>query len=215
MPRVNPNLLLVEGKNDQHVVYALRDRHGIPNCFEVFAHDGIDPLLEALPERLRESDRERIGVVVDADTSVGGRWDALRRILANAGYAALPQFPDSVGTIVPSADAFLPQVGIWIMPDNQGAGMLEHFLQFLVPAGDMLLPRALRTVAEIPLPERRFPEEHRAKAEIHTWLAWQEQPGQPYGTSITTRYLDGDRPQARQFADWMRRLFDVPAPPFP
>ncbi|MFN3648665.1 MAG: DUF3226 domain-containing protein [Armatimonadota bacterium] len=60
-----------------------------------------------------------------------------------------------------------------------------------------------------PPQERRFSEPRLRKAELHTWLAWQEEPGQPFGTSITARVLDGDRPQAREFIGWLRRLYEI------
>ncbi len=42
---------------------------------------------------------------------------------------------------------------------------------------------------------------------MRTWLAWQEEPGKPFGTAITARYLDADAPPAKALVDWMRRLF--------
>src|SRR5438094_123026 len=100
------SLLMVEGKNDRHVAYALRDSHGIPDCFEVRDHEGIHAMLEALPERLDESDRERLGVVLDADPDVGlaSRWAAVRNILLGHGYTAVPPHPDPQGTVLTAPD---------------------------------------------------------------------------------------------------------------
>jgi hypothetical protein len=95
------------------------------------------------------------------------------------------------------------------MPDNTLPGMLENFIQFLVPPDNALWPRAEECVAQIPEPERRFPPEHQIKAHVHTWLAWQEEPGTPLGLAITKRYLDADVPHAHQLMDWIRRLFDL------
>jgi hypothetical protein len=47
------------------------------------------------------------------------------------------------------------------------------------------------------------------KAQLHTWLAWQEQPGTPLGLAITNRYLDADALHAQQLMDWIRQLFDL------
>jgi DNA-binding transcriptional LysR family regulator len=57
------------------------------------------------------------------------------------------------------------------------------------------------------LPERRFREAHDAGARMRTWPAWQEEPGKPFGTAITARYLDAHAPPAKALVDWMRRLF--------
>ena len=95
------------------------------------------------------------------------------------------------------------------MPNNQFPGMLEDFIQFLVPAGDPLWARAADCLERIPEQDQRFPKEHQGKAHIHTWLAWQEEPGTPLGLAITKRYLDADAPHAQQLMGWIRRLFDL------
>lgn len=48
------------------------------------------------------------------------------------------------------------------------------------------------------------------KAMIHTWLAWQREPGRPMGLAITKRFLDPEAPSAMEFVAWVRRLFDLP-----
>jgi hypothetical protein len=44
-----------------------------------------------------------------------------------------------------------------------------------------------------------------AKARIHAWLSVQEEPGKPLGQAITSRYLDGRRPEATSFFAWLQR----------
>lgn len=53
------------------------------------------------------------------------------------------------------------------------------------------------------------PVAHQPKAHIHTWLAWQEEPGTPMGLAITKRYLNADAPYVQQLMDWISRLFDI------
>jgi hypothetical protein len=101
----------------------------------------------------------------------------------------------------------LPRVGVWDMPDNTLPGMLEDYLCFLVPAGDALFERAGRCVAEIPIDERRFAEAHLTKALIHTWLAWQDDPGTPLGQAITKRYFESEGPRVQGLLAWLTRLF--------
>ncbi|MGH2495980.1 MAG: DUF3226 domain-containing protein [Ktedonobacteraceae bacterium] len=55
----------------------------------------------------------------------------------------------------------------------------------------------------------RFRNAHESKARIHTWLAWQKEPGKPMGQAITARYLDADALHARQLIAWIRKLFDL------
>jgi len=98
-------------------------------------------------------------------------------------------------------------VGIWIMPDNQTNGILENFLRFLVPADSPLFEHVRSSVARIPAGERRFSQLAEPKAIIHTWLAWQEEPGRPLGTAITARYLDHEVAQVDILVSWLNRLF--------
>ena len=145
--------------------------------------------------------------MIDADDSPDARWQSLRDIFANAGYPNVPQRPDPDGTILDSPEeTFLPRAGVWIMPDNKSPGILEDFLRFLIPnQPNPLFAHAERSVATVP--ERRFTENDTPKALIHTWLAWQDEPGKPYGTAITAKFLDSRLPEAQALAGWLGRLF--------
>lgn len=59
--------------------------------------------------------------------------------------------------------------------------------------------------------ERRFRDEVTLKVRIHTWLAWQEDPGRPMGYAIGRGFLDPNAPSAIALVSWVRRLFDSPA----
>lgn len=204
---ISSNVLLVEGIDDLHVFWSLLERHQIPNAFTVRQKEGIDNLLSTLSVELRASELERLGIVVDADVDLGRRWQALCNVLVKAGYTSLPEEPDPLGTVIEEEGR--PSVGIWIMPDNTLPGMLEHFIGFLIPDGDMLWDRARLNVDSIPSEHCRFSEAHRIKAHVHTWLAWQPDPGTPLGKAITKRYLDADAEHAQRLMNWIRRLFTL------
>ena len=201
-------ILLVEGTDDENVVKHLSTHHGLPHIDEIAKLGGIEKLIESFPVRLKESDVEAVGIVVDADTNIRTRWDSLRSRLMAAGYLTVPENPGAQGTILtPPTDTLLPRVGIWLMPNNQTNGILEDFLRFLVPMPNPLLEHARESIDTIPDGHRRFATKDEPKALIHTWLAWQEAPGRPYGTAITTRCLDAGVPQATDFANWLRLLY--------
>jgi hypothetical protein len=204
------NYLLVEGNDDEHVLYSLLTHYQIPERFKIRNKQGIDKLLETLDVELKRSGLERLGIIVDADTNLLARWKGLRERLTHAGYDTLPATPDPNGTIIKQADQ--PIVGIWLMPDNTVPGMLEDFASFLISADDLLWPLADNVVHQVIARERRFSESHYMKARIHSWLAWQEEPGTPLGLAITRRYLDAAAPHAQQLATWIRQLFDLAAP---
>jgi len=95
------------------------------------------------------------------------------------------------------------------MPDNTIPGMIEHFIGLLRPKNDVLWPLAEKVVQQVANTDCRFPTTQMAKARIHTWLAWQKEPGMPMGQAITARYLDADAPHALRLISWIRDLFDL------
>jgi hypothetical protein len=199
-------LLVVEGPDDKHVLWAILKHHQFTPHFEVRDEGGFENLLRRLSVHLKPgSDVERFGIVVDADSQIRGRWESLTSILKKAGYANVPDSPDHLGTLLAHED--LPRLGVWIMPDNSLPGMLEDYLAFLVPMDDSLFVRAKQCVGEIPAEQRRFAEVHLTKALIHTWLAWQDDPGTPLGQAITKRYFDPEAPPVQSLLAWLARLF--------
>jgi len=210
--------LLVEGKNDKHVVWALCQQHNVPENFtvEMPSSDtgGIDELLESIPVRLKISRLHALGIVLDADQDLQERWRAVRQRIINFGYVQVPEQPSAQGTIIINQGK--PRVGIWLMPNNELSGMLEDFVAYLIPEGD---PLALKAIAILENIEKdginKYSQIHHSKAFIHTWLAWQQNPGQPMGTSITSRVLDHENLIAVSFVNWLIGLFapDTEAPP--
>ena len=209
-------ILLVEGPDDEHVIKAICGRRSLPKIQEIHQCDGIEKLLEALPVRLKESDIGILGLVVDADINLLSRWDAIRYRLRDAGYTNLPATPPSTGLVIhPPVETLLPKVGVWLMPNNLSAGILEDFLKFLIPDLDnnSLFSHATSAVNSIPATATRFSSVAKPKALIHTWLAWQEEPGRPLGQSITARFLDHDVPEVTIFATWLSELFNFTVEP--
>ncbi len=199
--------LLVEGKNDQHVIWALCEMHRVPETFDVLVpgDGGVDEVLTDIPIRLKEAGLQSLGVVVDADEDIKARWDSVRGRLQKVGYST-PKQPPVEGFIasLPSR----PKIGVWIMPDNQVSGMLESFATRLIPTEDNLKPVAqetLRTIEDRGL--NRYRSVSRPKALIHTWLAWQELPGMPMGQAITAQVLQHNHSLANRFVDWLKALF--------
>jgi hypothetical protein len=202
-------ILLVEGIDDEHVLKHLCGNRGVPRLDDVKSHGGVEQLLDSFPVRLKASeDGDIVGVVIDADTNLSSRWQSLRDQLIRVGYGNVPENPAPDGTIVDPPDGtLLPRVGIWIMPDNRTKGILEDFLRLLVPGGSRLFEHVKSSVAAIPKDERRFSRRAEPKAIMHTWLAWQEEPGKPFGTAITANYLDPGVAQVDVLVSWLKRLF--------
>jgi hypothetical protein len=102
------------------------------------------------------------------------------------------------------------------MPDNQLPGKIEDFIRLLVPPDKVkgtLWKRAEKSVQSIPQKNRLFSDNDIPKANVFTYLAWQEEPGRPMGEAITRRYLTPDAEIANKFIAWIRKLFDLEETP--
>ena len=202
--------LLVEGTDDKHVIMHICGNRDGPCLDKIKRHGNVEDLIDNLAEELRAAvdEDDVVGVVVDADTNIANRWQAIRNQILRAGYTTVPEEPRADGTIISRPNnKLLPRMGVWIMPNNRTDGILENFLKFLIPRDDPLFGHAEACVASIPDGAQRFKDIHKPKAMIHTWLAWQEEPGKPYGTAITARFLDPCVPEANVLVSWLRRLF--------
>lgn len=212
MPDLNGTAqLLVEGTNDRHVVWALCEQHQVPETFSVEIpredNGGVDALLKSIPVRLKISGLRALGIILDADQNLAGRWDAVCDRLRRAGYSELPPNPEPNGSII-EVDQ-MPRIGIWLMPNNNLPGMLENFVSYLILDGDLLAAKAENVLYQIESEDlNKYSLSHHQKAFIHTWLAWQKTPGQPMGQAITAQVLNQDQPLAHAFTKWLNLLFN-------
>lgn len=204
-----PQTLLVEGKTDQHVVWALCGHYKVTENFDVKDCDGITKLMEVLKMTLTNpSHLKTIGIILDADNDLAARLDQIRNIVKPLGYT-IPKVLPTKGLICTSPDSINPRLGVWLMPDNVNLGMVEDFALSLVPQNDSLINEAesiLQRIEQVGI--QKYIPKHRSKAKIHTYLAWQDEPGAPIGQSITKRVLDPNHPIAQTFVqNWLVPLF--------
>src|ERR1035437_659615 len=166
---------LVEGNDDQHVIWALCNQFKINQTFDVLNCEGIENLFVQIPVRLKQTEVDTIGIIIDADTDLKSRWDNLKKIFKGQGIILPLELPEE-GLIVKSTGSIT--IGIWIMPSNNVNGMLEDFIAFLVPNDDMLLPIVKDNLNIIESKQlNKYKSIHKSKAVIHSWLAIQEDPG--------------------------------------
>ena len=96
------------------------------------------------------------------------------------------------------------------MPDNvTDAGRLEDLVRTLVPTGDPLIDHATAATDRAYTLDARFPAQDRIKAELHCWLAWQKEPGRPFGTALKAQFLRHDSDVAMRFVAWFKALFGL------
>ena len=220
MPTVERSKLHVEGTDDVHVVKHLLLRHGIdcptkrenrpqhefdPNVPEISAAGDKDAVLAAIGTAVPVSNGRSVGFVLDADEEPQDRWSAVCGRLRVFGLDLPDEIPPE--GFVDDVAEFGACVGVWLMPDNQREGALEGFLEDLVDDEDPLLPIAETSTADALAKGARFPEGKHRKAVLHTWLAWQEDPGLPYGSAIKAKFFRDDSTAAQAFVGWYRRVF--------
>ena len=203
------NILLVEGPNDEHVMKHICGNRNVPVLDEVKPLGNVESLIEAFPVQLKAAgEGDVVGIVADADIDLGRRWQSIHDALVGVGYESVPDQPVAEGTILDApADRVLPRAGVWLMPDNRTRGIMEDFLQFLVPLPSRLFDHVQKSVASISPADRRFRDAKESKAIIHTWLAWQKEPGMPLGRAISARFLDANVGQVDVLVSWLMRLF--------
>jgi hypothetical protein len=198
--------ILVEGPDDKNVCRHLFSHHGLEA--EIKEKEGFSQLLGSLRVELRASDITHLAIIVDADVSLASRWQSLKGTLGNSQYQSVPPAPPPEGAV--TVEPNLPVLGLWIMPDNQMDGILENFVARLIPEEDQLWPKALADVAAISIENCCFKLQDRPKAEICTWLAWQQEPGVKMGAAISRGYLQAGSPTAQLFVAWIRRFLETP-----
>ncbi len=172
---------------------------------------GYDKAIALLKLAIYQSDLSNIGIIVDAnDAGAAARWQAIRNILTDKySEETLAQADGQVGPKV-IQEANLPTLGVWIMPDNDGTGYLEHFLSGLVPPGEALWGHVNTVVTTLRAqPFNEISEAKSGKAMLHTWLAWKKEPGKPFGQALVAQYFDIHAPSVEPFLDWFKATFEL------
>ncbi len=215
--RRNPErLLLVEGDEDKRVLPWLIERAGVSwgskkePVVIIEALDGAENLLAAgvIETYLKQSGLSALGVIVDADEDAAARWQSILARISGR-FQNLPKVIPSKGFVVRGDDG--PAFGAWIMPDNISRGMLETFLLFLRPNTNLPLQQlSSEVVAQAKRIGAPFSPAHQDKAQIHSWLAWQDPPGAQMHNAIMQGMLRETSPYLTTFVEWFCLLYGLP-----
>lgn len=218
----HPKQLIVEGVDDLSAISNLararfadfkKDRKYL---VEIKSGDGVKKILvkSYIDAILKQSGLEAIGFVFDADDEPNKRWKNFRNLL-NSYYPDIPKLLPNDGLIVEQTEK--PRLGFWMMPDCQSKGMLEDFLHHLVPnhAKDAVWNYAKEATSAAKTHGAPYKKAHRTKAEIHTWLAWQDEPGKRFGAALAAKILDPHAATAQPFLKWFEELFNLTLSPSP
>jgi Protein of unknown function (DUF3226) len=210
----NPNQLIVEGYRDLSSVASLmgehidwsEDKNRAPVWIEI--SNGADEILKEgyLSVSLKSPTIKTLGIVIDADEEPKGRYQRIRQ-LCEPFFPTLPPDMPKGGLIVENEEK---RFGLWIMPDNESEGILETFLRYLVPdSAAALWKHATESVKRAYELGCKCRDVHLPKAELYTWLSWDDPPGQSPGLALTKNVLDPQSIHAKPFVDWFRQLFKL------
>ena len=210
--------LVVEGHDDRMSVKGLMKWHtkwpDAPEDAPVWIELGksVSEILKPsfLTSFLKASDYDVLGVMLDADdSSPGNRYKNIRASCLGE-FPDLPENLDASGIV--SQNKFGKRFGVWIMPDNVAEGCLETFLKLLIPAEKAnLWKHACESSAGAKALGADWCANDETKAQLYTWLAWQETPGQSPGTALTKKMLDPKSDSTKSFVGWFINLYSLPA----
>ena len=208
----NPNRLVVEDTDLHGVVTGIMPHYVKWGKSEaewpvlVSRKEGKEAVLGELPVEIKGTGVRRLGIVIDADNDLPGTWDKVAAFCKRLG-ATPPKVCPKDGLVIQIGNQTF---GAWIMPNNELAGMVEHFCHELVPAASEELWKFAEECAKTAKAKgAQFPNHYLPKAHIHTWLAWQETPGERMGAAITGKALSHDSETAKKFVTWMCKLYDL------
>jgi hypothetical protein len=219
--RIQQNYMVTEDSDLQYAVAELMKSH-IQNwgkdpsdwLITIKRARGVDDALnhEILFQELKESGLKTLGIVVDGDNAWKEKWESIRDFCRKCN-AQTPQNCPPAGLIV---DRIIGESGVearfgaWIMPNNQSDGMLENFCHAMIPAGnEKILDHAVGCVRKAKELGAPYNPIHHNKALMHTWLAWQDPPGERMGRAIANKILNPNAESAKSFVTWFRKLYGV------
>ena len=209
------NKLLVEGAEDKRVIPYLIEANDIPwkdkkkePFVSIESYDGIEKLLNknVISTELKASGLSALGLMVDADEEPENRWQSIRKVCLPS-ISDFPEYLPETGLIHTTNSGV--KFGVWMMPDNKMRGMLETFLTYIIPNENELWNYAQTVVTEAKNQGATFIDNHTDKANIHTWLAWQNPPGRQLHNAVMERILNPKHPQAQIFINWFKKLYDL------
>lgn len=220
-----PNTLLVEGEADRAFFELLCKRWQLTVQVKVTTprgaghrHDSKQAAFSILEtsylSQLADGQTERLAIVIDADRIIdgGGFKTTLTQLSERLRFAGYTQRVTSEGAgLLFAHNDGLHDIGAWIMPNNADEGALEHWIQInLHPNERVLMQHAQTSMDHIPNGPK-FKAARRVKAEVATWLAWQETPDHGLWQAARHGLLDETAPQMQGLRAWLESVF--PAPP--
>ena len=230
MKRKIPNLLLVEGSNDKSFFEKVCKKYNINTNIQVSTPvdwvpsnqggfnskqgviNSLDVFLPMLEDE--ESSIKKIAIVIDSDINGdnnGGFISSIQQIKNKASeynYANRHTYKNG-GVEIPHNDPQMSSLGIWIMPNNKDDGTIENWIKDkIINTEQEAFSHACSVVSE--LKNKKFTTNSIIKAEIATWLAWQNQPGRTIAYTLKEgeELIDINNDDFKIFIKWLKDFID-------
>jgi hypothetical protein len=220
MTREN-SVLLVEGYADKIFFEHVFSRHSVEASVKVSVptdwadkyntKGAVFNTLPILIDQMSDGRLKKLAVVVDSDLEEhgGGQLKTLAMfadLVKKYGFEQRYRVGEKGGYLFHHKDGLSP-VGLWIMPDNEHDGVIEHFVRSCII--DIQKERFERGVEllDASVQPFLFEQHRRIKAEISGWLAWQKNPGQGIFSCIREGLIDQESHLFKKLRDWLSMVF--------
>lgn len=220
---MSEKILLVEGGSDSGFFRSLTNRIGIgdlsikPPTDVSQPSNGVDNVIKSLPLILRQitdGSTCRLGVVIDADYTSNSngpehRYNQVTNELKKYNYTIPVYAPKNDGHIFTNNEG-MPNVGLWIMPNNESDGMLEDLIICSVKSEQQknLLDHATTSVNALPVTLFNI-KIHLQKALTNTLLSWQKYPGSGLSSAIRDNIIDLECAEMKNLCSWLSIVFNL------
>jgi hypothetical protein len=196
-----PNLLLVEGRDEELFFMALLNSLNVNEEIQVIQAGGKDQFRAKLKAYMITDGFpgvRRMGIIRDADGNHKGAFDSVCSALRSA---SLP-VPSAVMTLTDGN----PRTAVMIMPPEPVEGRNLEDLCLAAVADDPAL-RCIEAYFDCLTQEEIIHEENRiAKARVHAFLASRAEPDLRLGEAAGKNYWNWDHPAFGPVKDFLRRL---------
>ncbi|QLO16959.1 hypothetical protein HV183_26570 (plasmid) [Citrobacter freundii] len=223
------NILLVEGSNDKAFFERVCKKHGLNYTVQVSnpvdfvpssqggfnSKQGVINSLTTLLPLLEDEDSSinKIAIILDADitgSNNGGFSSTISQIEVKAGEFKYNNHSHcNPGVELKHSDKNMHSLGVWIMPDNKSDGAIEHWIKDkIIESERKLFEHACDIVSKLPV--TKFSDSSIAKAELATWLSWQNQPGRTVAYTLKdgNELIDINDIKYKNLIDWLKAFFN-------
>lgn len=198
-------LLLVEGRDEVNLFGEL-----LEHCFDVAGRQTIQIIdvggrekfginiaaINAATERC--SPLRALGIIRDADDSADSAFQSVCDALRNTGYVPPPVHGDVSGG--------MPAVGVFILPDGEGAGAIETLCRHSIAGG--AASSCVETYIECLKDRGVLHSRNEDKTFTHAWLAAGEDPVARVGEGARQGVWDFGSDAFADLSAFLRNLFE-------